>query len=219
MYSNAAKLMLEDENIDSLIVVVGPPLMLDTLEIASSICDAVKNTKKTVMLVMMSQDDVIPKLKIVSPVHPPVYRFPENAARAISRMASYKKWKELPAGLYKEFDADKKTVKKIIDSYKNRKNVYLKTEDVTGVLEAYGLPIIRSTFAKNTFELIQISDKIRYPVVLKAVGRKLIHKSDLGGVEVDIHNADELLRAADKITEKLRINNALHLLEKFMIQP
>ena len=218
-YAQASKLILDDENIDSLIVVVGPPLMLDTLEIASAICDAVKGTHKTVMLVMMSQDVVIPRLKEVNPVHPPIYRFPENAARAISKMLSYRKWKERPAGLYSEFDADRKTVKKIINKYKNRSGIYLSSEDVSGVLKAYGLPIIGSVFAKNTFELIQISDKIKYPVVLKAVGKKLIHKSDMGGVEVDIHNADELLRSADRIVERLTSHNAGHLLEKFMIQP
>jgi len=218
-YAKASKLMLDDENIDSLIVVVGPPLMLDTLGIASSICEAVKGTKKTVMLVMMSQDDIIPKLKEFNPVHPPIYRFPENAARAISRMLNYKRWKERPEGLYREFDADKKTINKIVSKYKGKRGIYLNSEDVSSVLNAYGMPIISSVFAKNTFELIQISDKIKYPVVLKAVGKKLIHKSDMGGVEVDIHNSDELLRSADRIIEKLKSYNAEHLLEKFMIQP
>ncbi len=219
IYAQASRLMLDDENIDSLIVVVGPPLMLDTLEIASSICDAVKGTQKTVMLVMMSQDVVIPRLKEVNPVHPPIYRFPENAARAISKMLSYRKWKERPEGVYSEFDADRKSVKRIINKYRNKSGVYLNSEDVSVVLKAYGLPIISSVFAKNTFELIQISDKIKYPVVLKAVGKKLIHKSDMGGVEVDIHNPDELLRSADRIIEKLKSHKAEHLLEKFMIQP
>lgn len=219
MYSGAAKLMLDDESIDSLIIVVGPPLMLDTLEIASSLCETVKNNDKTVMLVMMSQDDVIPMLKEVSPVHPPIYRFPEYAARAISKMAAYKKWKERPEGIYKEFDADKKTVKKIVSKYRNKSNIYLNSEEVSDILDAYGLPIVNSIFAKNTFDLIQISDKLKYPVVLKAVGKKLIHKSDLGGVEVDIHNPDELLRAAYKITDKLKANNAIKFLEKFLIQP
>ncbi len=219
IYAKVSKLILDDDNIDSLIVVVGPPLMLDTLGIASAICEATKNTQKTVMLVMMSQDDVIPRLKEVNPVHPPIYRFPENAARAISRMLSYKKWKEHPEGQYIEFDTDKQAVKKIISKYRGKKGVYLNSEDVSGVLKAYGLPIVKSVFAKNTFELIQISDKIKYPVVLKAVGKKLIHKSDMGGVEVDIHNSDELLRSADRIIENLKNHRAEHLLEKFMIQP
>jgi len=219
VYSAAAKIILDDENIDSLIVIVGPPLMLDTLEIAKAICNSLSNTDKTVMLVMMSQDDIIPHLKEMIPVHPPVYRFPEYAALAISRMYSYKKWKERPEGLYREFDANKRTVRKILNRYKGKKNVYLNSEDVSGVLNAYGLPIIRSVFAKNTFELIQISDKIKYPVVLKAVGKKLVHKSDMGGVEVDIHNPDELLRSADRIIENLKNHNAAGLLEKFMIQP
>lgn len=219
VYSKAAEIMLDDENIDSLIVVVGPPLMFDTLEIAKSICDAVKKSNKTVMLVMMSQDDVIPKLKEISPVHPPIYRFPEYAARAISRLYNYKLWKERPEGVYKYFDTDLKSVKNILKRYRNKTGVYLSSDDVSEVLKAYGLPIISSVYAKDTFDIIQISDKLKYPVVVKAIGKKLIHKSDMGGVEVDIHNADELVRAADRIVEKLKTHNADHLLEKFMIQP
>ena len=219
VYAKAAEVMLEDENIDSLIVVVGPPLMLDTLEIANAVCEAVKKFNKTVMLVMMSQDDVIPKLKEISPIHPPIYRFPEYAARAISRLYNYKLWKERPEGINRYFDTYTGTVKKILKKYRNKPGVYLSSDDVSDVLNAYGLPIISSVYAKDTFDIIQISDKLRYPVVVKAIGKKLIHKSDMGGVEVDIHNADELLRAADRIIEKLKEHNAEHLLEKFMIQP
>ena len=218
-YAKTAALMLKDENIDSLIVVVGPPLMLDTLDIAKAICDVMNRSGKTTALVMMSQDDVIPKLKQVSPVHPPLYRFPENAARAISKMVNYYKWKNRSEGVYRKFDCDKNAVKKILRTYKGKNNVYLKNEDVSSVLNAYGLPIISSIYANSTFDLIQISDKIKYPVVLKATGKKLIHKSDMGGVEVDIHNVDELVRAAEKITEKLKQHKALDHLEKFLIQP
>jgi acetyltransferase len=219
MYAAAATAMLNDINIDSLIVVIGPPLMLDTLEIANAVCNAVKNSEKTVMLVLMSQDDVIPKLKTIAPKHPPLFRFPEYAARAISRMTAYKKWKNRPEGVYTQFDAKKKIVNKILSKYRNKHNVYLNSNEVSEILEAYGLPIIDSVFANSTFDLIQMSDKIKYPVVLKAVGKKLIHKSDIGGVEVDIHNPDELLRSANKITTRLSEHGSLHLMDKFLIQP
>ncbi len=219
VYSAATKAMMDDENIDSLIVIVGPPLMLDTLEIAEAVCRAASGTTKTVMLVMMSQDDVIPHLKEVMPVHPPVYRYPEYAARAISRLFTYRNWKERPEGIYRKFDSAKRTVSRILAKYRGKKNVYLSSGEVSDILNAYGLPMIGSVYANTTFDLIQISDKIKYPVVLKAVGSKLIHKSDMGGVEVDIHNPDELLRSAEKIIAKLKEKNSLHLLEKFQIQP
>jgi acetyltransferase len=219
MYSKAAELILNDENVDSLVAIVGPPLMLDTAEIAREICSVSAKINKTLMLVMMSQDDVIPKLSSLIPEHPPIYRFPENAVRAISKQLQYKYWKEQPENGYKIYDADKSAVKRILNKYKNKKNIYLSSEDVSNVLDAYGLPIVKSVFVKNTFELIQVSDKIKYPVVLKAIGKKLIHKSDKGGVELDIHNADELMNAAEKIKSKLSAGGVLNYLEKFMIQP
>lgn len=219
MYAKAAKLMLADKNIDSLIVILGPPLMLDTLEIAKSICDAVKGTAKSVMVVLMSQDVVIPMLKNAAPMHPPIFRFPENAARVIGKMYSYKKWRDRPEGNYITFDSKKDTVRRVLQKYSSRPGVYLEFDDVCKVLQSYGLPIVQTAEAKDTEGIIKAASRIKYPVVIKASGKKLIHKSDLGGVEVDIHTEAELIKASERIMENLRNANASESLEKFLIQP
>ncbi|MBZ0202859.1 MAG: acetate--CoA ligase family protein [Ignavibacteria bacterium] len=219
MYSEAARIMLEDKNIDSLIIVLGPPLMLDTLEIAGAICRSVKNTNKTVTLVLMSQDDIIPKLKEVSPEHPPLYRFPENAARTISRLYNYKLWKEAAPGNIIKFDSNKSIVKKILLNYRGTSGIYLDFEDVHKILSAYGLPVIHSTYAQSIEELLEIAPKLKYPVVIKAMGKNLVHKSDMGAVEIDIHTEHELVNSAKRIIESLEKNNVLNGFETFLIQP
>jgi acetate---CoA ligase (ADP-forming) len=219
MYSKAARLMLSDRNIDSLIVIIGPPLMLDTLEIARSVCDAVKGTGKAVMIVLMSQDDVIPKLKDAAPSHPPIFRFPEDAARVIGKMYAYRKWKDRPEGSYIAFDSKKESVRRVLQKYSSRSGVYLEFEDVCKILQAYGLPIVQTVEAKDTEGILKAASKIKYPVVIKASGKKLIHKSDLGGVEVDIHTETELIKASEKVMENLNAAGAAASLEKFLIQP
>lgn len=219
MYAKAARFMLSDKNIDSLIVILGPPLMLDTLEIARSICDAVKGTQKTVMLVLMSQDDIIPKLKNILTEYPPIFRFPEDAARVIAKMYSYKQWKEHPEGKYIKFDSKKDTVRKVIQKYHNKPGVYLEFEDVYKILHAYGMPLVNSYSADNPAGAIEAAAKTKYPVVIKAAGKNLVHKSDIGGVEVDIHTESELVKAIGRINDNLHANKLEKEFEKFIIQP
>ncbi len=219
IYGEATKLMLEDKNIDSLIVILGPPLMLDTVQIAKSICDAGKDTDKTCMIVLMSQDDIIPKLREKVIKHPPIYRFPENAVRAIGEMLSYKQWQEAERGEYVIFETKKNKVRNILESHTGKGSFYMDFSDVSEILKAYGLPMLESVSAKNIDEASAAAGKLRYPVVIKAMGKNLVHKSDAGGVQVDIHSEAELVKAANKIYESLREHDALKHFEYFLIQP
>ena len=219
MYKEAVKVILKDENIDSLIVVFGPPLVPNTVEIAKAICEGMKGSDKTNMLVLMSQDDVISQLAEALPDHPPVFRFPEAAARAIGEMYKYKKWKAQPSGEYKIFEVKKDKVKKILAKYKGQKGIYLPFNDVCGILNAYGLQVIETIYAKGLDDLYEQSKSINYPVVLKASGKKLVHKSDVGGVITGIYTDEMLLSSAKSILKNLKARKQEKDLEQFIIQP
>jgi len=219
VYGQATKLLLADKNVDSVIVIIGPPLMLDTIQIAKSICEACKGSDKTCMIVLMSQDDIITKLREAVCDHPPIYRFPENAVRAIGEMLNYKHWKEEKTGEHKLFDVNSRNVRKVLAKYKDKGPVYMNFDDVTEILNSYGLPIIESACATSIDEAIAKAEKLKFPVVLKAMGKNLVHKSDSGGVQVDIHNEAELIKAAHKINDNLKEHKALKHLEYFLLQP
>lgn len=125
MYEKATRLMLADKNIDSLIVILGPPLMYDTFEIAHAICRGAKNSGKTCMVVLMSQQDIIPRLRVLDPALPPFYNFPEDAARAIGEMLHHKKWRNIPIGEYKKFSVKKDIVKDILKSQTKKGEFYI----------------------------------------------------------------------------------------------
>lgn len=219
MWGKATKHMLSDKNIDTLIVILGPPLMLDTVEIALSICKAAKKTKKTAMLVLMSQDEIIPVLREKDPNHPPLYRYPEIAARAVGEMLYYKSWQKKPIGNYKYFKVNKNKVKKILSSQSREGEFYLDADDVSEVLHSYGFPLIESHTAKDIDTSLEIANEIGYPVVTKVIGKELIHKSDVGGVVINIHNDDELINAEKKMIRSLKSKGLQSKLEGFLIQP
>jgi acetyltransferase len=218
VYGKAAEIMLADKSIDAGIIILGPPLMHDTLEIGKAICDAAMKSGKCTTVVMMSQDDIIPKLADEVIGHPPIFNNCEAAAKAIGQMYKYKMYKEKPEGKYKAFKADKKVVKDILKKYE-KKETYLDFDDVVKILKTYGLPIVESFFAKNVQESVDIADKIGYPVVIKVAGKKLVHKSDVGGVVVDIKNLEELIQAENRVIAGLKEKGIDNQLEGFTLQP
>jgi acyl-CoA synthetase (NDP forming) len=221
MYENAVRIILQDENIDSIIAILGPPIVPNTVDIAKSICLGMKDSDKTGMLVLMSQDDVIPKLAEELPNHPPVYRFPEAAARAIGQMYKFTKWKKEPIGKTETFGVDKQAVAEILEkNCGSRTNCgYLPFNDVCSILKAYGLPVVETEYANDLSRLKELSKAIAYPVVLKASGKHLIHKSDAGGVVTDIYSPDMLISSAERILNNLRQHNMYEHFEQFIIQP
>lgn len=218
VYGKATEIMLDDDNIDAGIVILGPPLMHDTLEIGIAICNASMKSGKCVTVVLMSQDDIIPKLADEIKNHPPIFNSCEAAAKVIGQMYKYKISRGKPEGKYLDFVSSKKDVEKIFKKY-DKSETYLDFDDVVKILKAYGLPIVESFLAKNVQESVDIADKIGYPVVIKVSGKKLIHKSDVGGVVVDIKNLEELIQAENKVIAGLKEKGIDDQLEGFTLQP
>lgn len=219
MYKEATEIMLRDKNIDSLIIILGPPLMLDTLEIAKAISAGTKTSEKTSLLVLMSQDENIPQLTKVDPAHPPVYSSSESAARCIGLMYKYKLHREKIAGKFVDFEVNKNKVKKILKKQTKKGEFYLNFDEVCEILEAYGLPIIKSRLARNAQESVDMAEEIGFPVVIKAAGKKLVHKSDIGGVVLNIEDVDDLIQAESRVIGNLKEKGLDGELEGFIIQP
>jgi acetate---CoA ligase (ADP-forming) len=218
VFGKATEIMLADDSIDAGIIILGPPLMHDTLEIGKAICDAAMNSGKCTTVVLMSQDEIIPKLADAVSGHSPIFSNCEAAAKAIGQMYKYKQYREKPEGKYKLYSIDKKVAKDIFKKYKG-KETYLDFDDVMKLLKAYNLPIVESFFAKNVQESVDIADKIGYPVVIKVAGKKLVHKSDVGGVVVDIKNFEELIQAENIVIAGLKEKGIANQLDGFTLQP
>jgi len=219
VWAKAAEFMIEDENIDSLIVIIGPPLTYDTVEIMTAVYEAVKHSEKSVLFTMMSQDENIPKMQTSVPEHPPLFKFPEPPARTLGEMLKFKKWKERESKEKIKFEVRKEKVQEIFDSLKTKGEFYLEFEDVYKILKYYGIPIIESVSVTDEKGALNTAQDIGYPVVLKCIGKELIHKTDVGGVKLDIKSKDELLNSIKDIKESLKSKNLLSKLEGFLIQP
>ena len=218
IYGKATEIMLEDENIDALIIILGPPLMLDTLEIARAISSATKKSSKPSIIVLMSQDENISKLSKIDPGHPPIFSRAESAARCLGIMYKYAMSKTKKDTTIYEPKVNKNKVKKLLNDLP-KGDKYLDFMDIYDMLLNYDLPVISSFLAKDAQESVIAAEKMGFPIVIKAIAKDLIHKTDAGGVIVDIKNVEELVNAENTILSKLKEKGFDKNFEGFLIQP
>jgi acyl-CoA synthetase (NDP forming) len=103
----------------------------------------------------------------------------------------------------KTFDADKETVQKIFKSVLDDQRLVLLEHESMDVADAYGLPIPPTKLAKSSKQAMELANEMEYPVVLKISSPDITHKTDLGGIELNLKSEDEVRRAYSKIMHNI----------------
>ena len=202
-YRVAVEAVLADPNVDAVIAAFVPPLGIRQEDVAEAIVDVAAGQKeKPVLAVLMGREGLPQGLAELNAAGIPGYRFPESAARALGAMHRYRRWLERPVGETPHFDVDRATVSEIIDRARDEGREKLSETEVMRVLEAYGIPVAPYRVARSTDEAVEAAEALGWPVVLKVLSPKIVHKSDVGGVVVGIGDADELRRAWPRVAEE-----------------
>jgi acetate---CoA ligase (ADP-forming) len=145
---------------------------------------------------------------------PPVYRFPESAARALQMLARYAAWRRSPAEeSFPVFPVDEAAVEEILA---RTGEGYLDIADTFRVLELYGIPLAAWRLAEDRDTALAAAAEIGFPVVVKAIAPGLVHKSDVGAVAVDLRGPAELASAIEGIERSVAA--AGHRVEGFLLQ-
>ena len=199
-YARTLDAVLQDEGVDSAIVINVTPLLSNPIDVMDQVAKVAHRHSKPVLAVIMATEDFYEEMKSRRG-HPPVYRFPESAARALSHLSRYAAWRRRPASeLHVDFDVDDAAVAEILDSAPAG---YLRDELAFRVLRAYGIPIVAGRKVDCAERALEAAEELGYPVVLKAIGPDLVHKSDLGAVKLDLRNREDLERALTEIESSL----------------
>jgi acetyl coenzyme A synthetase (ADP forming)-like protein len=199
-YAQALKILLADENVDMVMVINVKPLIGNPIAVMNEVGKALPGQKKPVVAVMMATEEFHEEVK-ARPDLPPVYRFPESAARALAQLAHYSALKRRP--LEQEiptFRVDDAAVATLIAASGTG---HLPPDKAYQLLELYGIPVARWQVARGRDAVRRAAEEIGYPVVIKAIAEALVHKSDLGGVKVDLRSPEEVDVAVKEIQESL----------------
>ncbi|MEM3965980.1 MAG: acetate--CoA ligase family protein, partial [Thermoplasmata archaeon] len=137
----------------------------------------------------------------------PVFRSPDRAISAMAALREYGRFIEKGFDEFYRFeDVEVNKVREILDKIKNEGRNYVTEVEAKEILAAYKIPVAKTLLAKNKEEAIQLSKNLKYPLVAKIVSPQIIHKSDVGGVVLNIKNEIELEQAYDKIMNNVKKN-------------
>lgn len=212
-YAKATKHLLEDPGVDIVLAIHVAPLTSTPLEILHAIGNsATGRPDKPVAVVMMASEDSYGDVRTQAESIA-IYRFPESAATAMARLHEYSQWRDRPSTPAPEFDVDDDAVRTLIDATCEG---YMDVESAFSVLEAYGIPVVERRIVGSESEALRAAEEMGYPLVLKAVGPELVHKSDVGAVAVDLRSMEEFYRAFTDMEK--RIQAAGVRAESFLLQ-
>jgi len=207
-YSQTLEVCLQNKNVHAALIILTPQAMTDTQKIAEKIAKIKKNfVKKPVVAAFIGGEKVNEGVEILQEAGIPCFPFPERAIKALSGLIKYAKFKQNPPEEeIPQFSVDKKAVKKIFSLVREDNRVNLLVSEGICVLSNYGIEAPPTSLANNAEEAVDLGEAIGYPLVLKVASPEVLHKTDIGGVEIGLKNAEEVKKAFKRIIYKTRKN-------------
>lgn len=203
-YRVALKALLADEGVDAVVPIFVPPLGVTQEAVAEAIGSAVaENSSKTVLPVLMGREGLPLGRAGLHGAGLPAYIFPESAARALAALCRQREWTDRPLDAVARLDVRKEDAAAIFARARKDDRAKLTEGEALGICEAYGISTATARVATSVKDAMAIANSIGYPVVMKIVSRDVVHKSDMGGVIVNVANEAAVRAAYDRITSSI----------------
>jgi len=190
-FENVLNEVLQHKNVGSVISMCTPSATLDYDKLAEVIVKMSKKYKKTMLASLMGLDEGITNREILAAGDVPFYTYAEGSIRALKAMLRFVDWVKSPDGNITKFEVDKDKAQSIFDKVKSEGRTNLLEDEGREILYAYGFPLPQSVVATTEDEAVAAANKIGYPIVMKISSPQIVHKSDAGGVKVNLTNDEE----------------------------
>jgi acetyltransferase len=195
-YRLAVETAMNSDRVDAVITLLTPQLMTQAMETARLIADCAKG-EKPLLACFMGGKDVIPGREELVSRGLPDYPSPERAVAALKAMYDYRVWRDRKPRELTRFPVNRRRVQRIFDMYQRMGNIQIGEVGAKKILEAYGFTVPKGEVCISSKQAMEVSDSIGYPVAMKIVSKDIIHKSDVGGVRINLKNGDEVRDAHD----------------------
>ncbi len=217
-YENALAAVIRDEGVDGALVILTPQSMTNAMGTAEAVVRIARRSHKPILCCFMGIIDVSAGVKYLQAHGVPVYRFPENAAKAFGAIYRYSRWLNRQELAPFDFKHDKPCAREIIESSLAAGKTYLGELDGTRLLKCYGFNVLPTQLAQSAREAVQSADGMGYPVVMKIVSPQIIHKSDAGGVKINLADAAAVENAFDEIVKNAKAFDANAQINGVLVQ-
>jgi acetyltransferase len=204
-YRAALDAVTADEGVDQVLVIVTPQTMTDVTEIAKVIGETKEFCNKPMAACLMGLVDVSPGVQLLQKEYGvPTFAFPENAMRALAAKSQFGEWVRAPVRGYKHFDVDRQATAKLFEDELTAGRRHLIELRALEALQQYGFPTVPFELATTADDAVRAADQMGYPVVMKIVGPAILHKTEVGGVRLDLSDGNIVRAAYDAMLKSVR---------------
>ncbi len=204
-YNIALSQALKDPNVDGVFVILTPQSMTDIEAIAREVVTVAGRYDKPIFASFMGEKDVFVGIDILQRNDIPHYTLPETMAKAFATTYKFKKRLAEPVPVFEPFkDVNKEKAHQLLDAALNEGKTYLAEFEASEVLAAYGLPVVTSKMATSAEEAKTLAEEVGFPLVMKVMSKDVVHKSDAGGVVLNVQSADEAAQAYAQIVANVK---------------
>ncbi len=224
IYAQTLQALLAADEVDAVLAMHAPTATVGAADIAKAIADVARTHKgKTVSTCFVGEGCVAAARQLFDEAHIPSHPTPEQAVRALMHMIEYRRNQEIlmqtPTSMPKVFRPDVEQVRTIVRAALSRGQSMLDEHQAKTILGIYGVPVIASRIAGRAEDAARVAGEIGYPVALKILSDDIAHKSGIGGVRLDLKNADELTAAAREMVERVSAALPTARIRGFSVQP
>ncbi len=201
-YKNTLAAALEHPWVDGVVVLYCEVAVLDPKDLAAALHEVIacSRTTKPITVAFVGGELTMRASEWLQKKGIPVYQSPDRAIKAMAALRDFGKIRETGFDIFEPYtDIDKNKVKEILTDINKRKSRYVTEIEAKQIFEAYKIPTANSKLAKTEDEAVKLAKEIGYPVVMKIVSPQIIHKSDVGGVKINIRTDDDVRKAYNQI--------------------
>ncbi|MBK8908303.1 MAG: bifunctional acetate--CoA ligase family protein/GNAT family N-acetyltransferase [Rhodospirillales bacterium] len=222
-YAKALEIVLKDPGADAVLVLNCPLAIASSTEAAQAVIDTVADSRACVLTSWLGENAAHEARRRFAENRIPSYYTPERAVRAFMDMVKYQRNQETlmetPASVPEEFETDSGAVRAIIDAALAEDRGWLTELEAKAVLAAYAIPVVETRIAADPRAAAEAAAEFGGPVVLKILSTDITHKSDWGGVALDLRSSQAVRDAAEDMLRRIGDKSTSARIAGFTVQP
>ncbi len=206
-YSQALQALLRDQGVDAVLVMHAPTAIVPSMEVAQAVADTARAARCNVLSCWLGGDGMAPARRLLGEAGVASYDTPEDAVAGFMQMVNYRRAQQLlmevPAAAAGDFCPDQARARQVIEDALLARRHILTEPEAKEVLACYVIPVVETAIADRVEAAVLLAERIGYPVALKILSPDITHKSDVGGVALDLATPQAVRAAAQAMRERL----------------
>lgn len=206
-YRQALEILLQDKGADAVLVIHSPTATVDSIDIAKAIAPLARGAARNVLSCWLGGDSVAAARDFASNAGMPTFDTPEDAVAGFLQIVHYRRNQNLlmqvPPSISGTLDTGRATARALVREALQAGRYLLSDPETKAILRAYGMDLVETRSAASVDEAVAAARSIGFPVAVKILSRDVMHKSDVGGVALDLDSEEAVRSAAQRVRRHL----------------